>query len=92
MIAFTRNEFCLKKLKPDYKELAKREIFGFFVTRRKKFANIARKLRLQKSKCKENSKKSDTIAFTGVTQPFPFGIYCKNPGAEHERTFLLVTY
>jgi len=32
MIAFTRNEFCLKKLKPDYQELAKREIFGFFVT------------------------------------------------------------
>ena len=50
MIAFTRNEFCLKKLKPDYQELAKREIFGFFVTRRKKFANIARKLRLKKIK------------------------------------------
>ena len=32
MIAFTRNEFCLKKLKPDYQELAKREIFDFFVT------------------------------------------------------------
>ena len=50
MIAFTRNEFCLKKLKPDYQELAKREIFGFFVTQTEKVCKYRKKIEVAKIK------------------------------------------